>query len=213
MKMSEPSYSLPVPVDVITQRDPHPHHRHRHHRHNRHHRHPHHRLRSSSLRVGRLFAAHPRRSPRVIGHRHRSSRTNTHAATHLHIHTGYIQEEEEEEEQKTRDARPLSGSTVVSSPCCPLRVPPPPPTETRGFGNDDGWMDRFSLLLGEGGEEEEEKWDDSSRMLSTPRSLATLLGSWIRGSSSPRISRRPPLIRPQAHALRHRGSRFALLVS
>lgn len=31
-------------------------------------------------------------------------------------------------------------------------------------------------------------------MLSTPRSLATLLGSWIRGSSSPRISRRPPLI-------------------
>lgn len=210
MKMSEPSYSLPVPVDVITQRDPHPHHRHRHHRHNRHHRHPHHRLRSSSLRVGRLFAAHPRRSPRVIGHRHRSSRTNTHAATHLDTYRRRRRRRSRKRETRGRYPGP---PLVVSSPCCPLRVPPPPPTETRGFGNDDGWMDRFSLLLGEGGEEEEEKWDDSSRMLSTPRSLATLLGSWIRSSSSPRISRRPPLIRPQAHTLRHRGRRFALLVS
>lgn len=57
----------------------------------------------------------------------------------------------------------------MSSPCCPLRVPPPPPTETRGFGNDDGWMDRFSLLLGEGGTKKKKKKNGTTRAACFPR--------------------------------------------
>lgn len=131
MKMSEPSYSLPVPVDVTTQRDPHPHHRyHRNHRNHRNH----HRLRSSSLRVGRLFAAH-RRSPCVIGRLPSSILADQ-------IHTircdasGYIH-------AYRRRRRRSSVIPLLSPPCCA-----PFPLETGVGTTTDGRIDS-PLIFGE----------------------------------------------------------------
>lgn len=140
MKMSEPSYSLPVPVDVTTQRDPHPHHRY--HRNHRNHRNHHHRLRSSSLRVGRLFAAH-RRSPCVIGRLPSSILADQ-------IHTircdasGYIH-------AYRRRRRRSSVIPLLSPPCCA-----PFPLETGVGTTTDGRIDS-PLIFGEEEEEEEEE--------------------------------------------------------
>lgn len=138
MKMSEPSYSLPVPVDVTTQRDPHPHHRyHRNHRNHRNH----HRLRSSSLRVGRLFAAH-RRSPCVIG------LPSSILADQIHTircdASGYIH-------AYRRRRRRSSVIPLLSPPCCA-----PFPLETGVGTTTDGRIDS-PLIFGEEEEEEEEE--------------------------------------------------------